>query len=165
LPNLAIDRWAKTSGCAPESAVVLTIEGTHGPIIHAVTRAAAERGAYPGSRLTDARALDPSLIAVLADPDGDLALVQRLARWAGRWSPLVEVDGRDGLRLDVTGVAHLFGGEAGLIADVRERFATMGLTVRVAIASTASAAWALARFANPSPLEGEGGARSEAVGG
>jgi protein ImuB len=156
LPNLAVDRWAKTSGCAPESAVVLTIEGTHGPIIHAVTRAAAERGARPGSRLTDARALDPSLIAVPADPDGDFALVQRLARWAGRWSPLVEVDGRDGLRLDVTGVAHLFGGEAGLIADVRERFATMGLTVRVAIASTASAAWALARFANPSPLEGEG---------
>jgi protein ImuB len=165
LPNLAVERWAKTSGCAPDSPVVLTIESTHGPIIHAVTRTAAGRGASVGARLTDARALDPGLVAVPADPDGDLALVQRLARWAGRWSPLVEVDGTDGLstaletglRLDVTGVSHLFGGEAGLVADVRERFAAMGLTVRVAIAPTAGAAWALARFSTkPSPLGGEG---------
>ena len=44
---------------------------------------------------------------------------KRLARWAGRWSPLVEVDGEDGLRLDVSGVAHLFGGERGLVADMQ----------------------------------------------
>ena len=54
---------------------------------------------------------------------GDAALVERLARWAGRWSPLVEVDGADGLRIDVTGAAHLFGGEAGLAEDVVKRFA------------------------------------------
>jgi protein ImuB len=157
---LAVDRWTKTSGCAPDSPVVLTVEGTHGPIIHAVTRAAAERGASIGARLTDARALDPGLIAMPADPGGDVALVQRLARWAGRWSPLVEVDGADGLRLDVTGVAHLFGGEAALLADVRERFAAMGLTVRVAIAPTASAAWALARF-SASPHCGGGSTRAQ----
>jgi len=119
----------------------------HGLIIHAVTPAAAERGARPGARLTDARALDPSLVAVPADPEGDAALVQRLAAWAGRWSPLVEVDG-DGLRLDVSGVAHLFGGEEGLVRDVRQRFAALGLTARVAIAPTAAAAWALARHAS-----------------
>ena len=146
LPRLAIERWAKSSDCPPDSPVVLTVEGTHGPVIHAVTIAAAERGARTGARLTDARALDPALIAVPADPDGDCALVQRLARWAGRWSPVVEVEG-DGLRLDVTGVTHLFGGEAGLMRDVRERFATLGLTARVAIAPTAAAAWALARYA------------------
>jgi protein ImuB len=123
-----------------------------------VTPAAAERGARPGARLTDARALEPALVAEPADLAGDAALVERLARWAGRWSPLVEVDGADGLRLDVTGAAHLFGGETGLVADVRARFAAMGLTVRTAIAPTAGAAWALARF-SPSPLEGEGGAR------
>ena len=99
--------------------MVLTVEGPHGLLIHAVTTAAAERGARPGARLTDARALDPGLIAVPADPAGDAALVQKLARWAARWSPLVEVDGADALRLDVTGVAHLFGGEDGLVADIR----------------------------------------------
>ncbi len=146
LPALPIERWAKASDLAPDALVVLTVEGTHGLIIHAVTRAAAERGAKAGARLTDARALDPSLLAVPADPDGDCALLQRLAEWAQRWSPLVEVDGEDALRLDVSGVAHLFRGEDALTQDVITRFAVMGLTARVAIAPTAAAAWALGRF-------------------
>jgi protein ImuB len=162
LPTLAIERWAKTADCAPEAPVVLTVEGTHGFVIHAVTKAAAERGARLGARLTDARALDPTLVAVPADPEGDATLVVKLAKWAGRWSPLVEVDG-DGLRLDVSGVAHLFGGERGLVRDIRNCFDRIGLTVRVAIAPTAAAAWALARF-SPSPLAGEGGSREAAEG-
>jgi protein ImuB len=108
LPRLAIERWARSSASPPDSPVVLTVEGTHGPIIHAVTQAAAERGAQAGARLTDARAIDPALVALPADPAGDAALVQRLAKWAGRWSPLVEVDGADGLRLDVSGSSQMF---------------------------------------------------------
>lgn len=135
LPQLAIERWAKSSDSPPDAPVVLTVEGTHGLVIHAVTQAAAERGARPGARLTDARALDPALVAVPADPAGDAALVRRLARWAGRWSPLVEIDG-DGLRLDVTGVAHLFGGEQELVRDIAKRFAALGLSTRIAIAPT-----------------------------
>ena len=166
MPALAIERWAKSADCAPDAPIVLTVEGAHGPVVHAVTKAAAERGARAGARLTDSRALDPALIAVPADPEGDEALVQRLARWAGRWSPLVEVDGdpstlvgTGGLRLDVTGVAHLFGGEEGLVRDVRRRFAALGLTVRLAIAPTAAAAWALSHFSLP-PLErAEGSSR------
>jgi protein ImuB len=154
LPHLAIERWARTSDSPPDSPIVLTVEGTHGPIIHAVTKAAAERCARAGARLTDARALDPALVAMPADPAGDGALMERLAHWAARWSPLVEVDG-DGLRLDVTGVAHLFGGEAALIADMQARFAALGFMTRIAIAPTAAAAWALARF-SPSPRGGEG---------
>src|SRR3954469_22114547 len=145
LPSLAIERWAKSSDCAPDAPIVLTVEGTHGPIIHAVTKAAAERGARVGARLTDARALDPALVAMPADPAGDGALVRQLSKWAGRWSPLVEVDG-DGLRLDVTGVAHLFGGERGLVRDVGRRFGALELTVRIAIAPTAAAAWALSHY-------------------
>jgi protein ImuB len=163
LSALAIERWAKKNDCTPDSPVVLTIEGTHGPIIHAVTKAAAGRGATAGARLTDARALDPALVAVPADPEGDLALLQQLARWAGRWSPLVEVDGADALRLDVSGVAHLFGGEDGLVRDVKRCFARIGFTVRIAIAPTAAAAWALARFAPP--LSGEVSTRSGDGGG
>ena len=74
-------------------------------------------------------------------------LLQRLAKWAGRWSPLVEVDGPDGLRLDVTGVAHLFGGDRGLARDMQRCFARAGLTARVAIAPTAAAAWAFVHHA------------------
>ncbi|HEU5286484.1 MAG TPA: DUF6504 family protein [Sphingomicrobium sp.] len=168
-PQLAIERWKRTSGNGfpPDSPVVLTVEGAHGPVIAAVSRAAAECGARAGARLTDARALEPGLVAVPADPAGDSALVARLARWAARWSPLVEVDGGDALRLDVTGVAHLFGGESALVEDVRSRFAALGLTCRVAIAPTPGAVWALARYGKntltlplrgslPLPRAGEG---------
>ena len=171
LPRLAIERWMKTSGSAPEVVVALVIEGPHGQIISAVTDAARVGGARVGMRLTDARALDPGLVAVAADVAGDAALLARLARWAGRWSPLVEVDGADGIRMDVSGVAHLFGGEAGLVADVEGRFARAGVTARGAVAGTAGAAWALARYymslsplpptaaqrAPPSPADGRGG--------
>lgn len=154
MPNLAIERWAKTSGAAPDARVALVEEGPHGQIVSAVTAAAADAGARPGMRLTDARALDPALVAVAGDGAGDRALLERLARWASRWSPLVEVDGpstslgtgADGLRLDASGVAHLFGGEAGLVRDIERRFAGLGLTARVAVAATAGAAWGLARF-------------------
>ena len=146
LPHLAIERWRNATGAQRRSAnhppdgpfaqrrsanhppdgpfapldrpTVLVVEAAHGQLIPAVTAAAATRGARPGMRLTDARALDPRLLAEPADPVGDSALLQRLARWAGRWSPLVEVDGEDGLRLDVSGVAHLFGGEEALAGDM-----------------------------------------------
>ena len=157
LPHLAIERWAESSDYPPDAPVVLTIEGTHGLIIHAISKEAAERGARAGARLTDARAIDPSLIAVPADPDGDAALIERLAKSAGRWSPLVEMDGA-GLRLDVTGVAHLFGGEPGLARDVQARFAQAGLTAQVAIAPTAAAAWALAHH-SPCICDEDVGAR------
>jgi protein ImuB len=143
LPHLPIERWKKSSASPPDQPVVLTVEGAHGPIIHAVTKAAAERGARPGARLTDARALDPGLVAVTADPDGDAALMRRLSRWSERWSPLVEVDG-DGLRLDITGIAHLFGGERALVNDIQRQFQRIDLSTRIAIAPTVAAAWALA---------------------
>ena len=136
---------------APDARVALLSEGGHGPVVVAATDAARAAGTRAGMRLTDARALDPELGAVTADPAGDAALLARLARWASRWSPLVEVDGDDGLRLDATGVAHLFGGEARLVADIEARFAGLALTARAAVAGTAGAAWALARFGNPLP--------------
>ena len=49
-------------------------------------------------------------------------------------------------RLDVSGVAHLFGGERGLIADVARLLRRAGFATRCAIAPTPAAAWALARF-------------------
>ena len=153
LARLPIERWLKRSGAADNAdqtwRVALVVEAAHGQLVHAATTAANVRR---GTRLTDARALDPGLQAVAADPAGDAELLGRLARWASRWSPLVEIDGEDGLRLDVSGVAHLFGGESGLLRDIEARFDTLGLTAQAAIAETAGAAWGLARFsADPAP--------------
>lgn len=163
LPNLAIERWAGLCANGPEACpeqrrgaalarpLVLTVEGRHGLLIHAVTPAAAARGARAGTRLTDARVLDPTLEAEAADVAGEAAWLRAAARWAGRWSPLVEIDGANGLRLDLSGVAQLFGGEAALLAQIERSFAARGFAARAAAAGTAGAAWALARYLPHSP--------------
>lgn len=96
--------------------------------------------------LADARALYPALETAPSDPAGDLALLEKLAVWAQRWGPWSALDPPDGLLVDVTAVAHLFGGERRLLADVNQAFAKRHLRVRAGIAPTAGAAWALAHY-------------------
>ena len=111
-----------------------------------VDRAAAKLGLAPGLALADAHARYPALEAAAADPVGDGALMDHLLVLAERFTPLVAADPPFGLLLDVTGCAHLFGGEVQLRTRVRARFARLGLTVRAAIAGTPDAARACARF-------------------
>ncbi len=117
----------------------------------------AERGGLaPGMPLADARALLPGLRTAAYDPSGDAAALTRLADWCGRYSPWAAVDGcgcdiggSAGILLDVTGCAHLFGGEAALLSDLIGRLQRLGFTARAALAETAGAAWAVARYAVP----------------
>ncbi|HET9336093.1 MAG TPA: DNA polymerase Y family protein, partial [Sphingomicrobium sp.] len=69
-----------------------------------------------------------------------------LADGSIRYTPMVALDAPDGLILDVTGCAHLFGGERGLAADVEGRMAALRMTIRLAFADTPKAAHALARY-------------------
>ena len=99
----------------------------------------------PGMPLTDARAIAPGIVALDADPEGDAAALRRLAQWCGRYSPWTATDGTDGIWLDVTGVAHLFGDESGLAADLVARLKRQGFSAHAAVADTPGAASALAR--------------------
>ncbi|HQV04132.1 MAG TPA: DNA polymerase Y family protein [Novosphingobium sp.] len=145
LPALAIDRWQRSEGESPAPFALLA-ETAHGPRIAAVNAAARDAGVRAGAMLGDARALCPELAVAPGDPGGDLAFIEKLAVWAQRWGPWSALDPPDGLLVDVTGVAHLFGGEAALLADVAARLAVRGLSARPAIAPTAGAAWALAHY-------------------
>ncbi len=120
--------------------------GTHGVRIAAVNGAAAAAGIVPGQSLADARAALPSLRTRPAERRRDAAALEGLARWAGRYGPSRNTEGPDGLWVDISGVAHLFGGEAALLADVHDRLADAGYSARLGLADTAAAAWALARF-------------------
>ena len=133
--------------------LALTREGPHGPVVHAVSAATAARGIVPGDRVVDAQAIHPDLHVEPADPAGDAAFLDRLALWSRRWCPWTVRDGAAGLILDVTGAAHLFGGETALLRDMGQRFAMQGLTPRLAMAPTRGAAQALARHAaEPAPV-------------
>jgi protein ImuB len=103
-------------------------------------------GLAPGLPLADARARRPHLIAIEAAPEQEARLLAKLADWCARFTPLVALDGADGLMLDIAGVTHLFGGEEQLADEIQTRLAAQGLDVRLGIADTPRAAWALARF-------------------
>ena len=155
--DMAIDRWRLAEGCAcgegVDAAPLALIEDTaHGPRIAAANAAARAEGAMPPMRLADARTLCPALAVRPADPAGDLAFLEGLALWAQRWGPWSALDPPDGLLIDTTGVAHLFGGERALIADVLDLLEKRGLTARAALAPTAGAAWALAHFGPPAAI-------------
>ena len=84
----------------------------------------------PGMGIAEARALHPSVEVVELDPSADRRLLESLADWCDRYTPLVALDGEDGLFLDITGCAHLFGGERELLDDLLARFIHQGFDVR-----------------------------------
>lgn len=118
-------------------------------MVVAVNRAAAVLGIAPGHTLSDARALEPALEVAEATPEADSVLLGRIADWARRYSPWTAADEPDGVVIDITGCAHLFGGEAALAADLTGRLRAAGFAARAAIADTPAAAWGLVRFGNP----------------
>ncbi len=105
-----------------------------------------------GMGIAEARAMHPSIEIVEAEPEADRRLLDGLADWCDRYTPLVALDGADGLFLDITGCAHLFGGERAMLDDLLNRFFHQGFDVRAGLASTPGAAWAAARFASASMI-------------
>ena len=108
----------------------------------------------PGLSLADARALVPGLATFEANPAADRGALERLAGWCGRYTPWTAVDDRaagtdaGSLWLDISGCAHLFGGEAALLDDLTRRLDAFGFAARAAVADTPGAAWGVVRFAD-----------------
>ncbi len=146
-PRLAAERLLRAvPGLAGRPlAVVAEVRGAL--TLASLTVEAEGKGLRRGMTLGDARAICPDLATRPEDARGGGRFLAVLGRWAGRFSPWVAADGGEGLVLDVTGCAHLFGGEAGLVAEVEADAARLGLSLRLGLADTRGAAWAVARFA------------------
>ena len=156
---LTMERWKRViaqyrSVPRDDVPVVLSRDGSHGPVVHGLSAAATARGIEAGARVVDVQAIHPDLHVEPADLEGDEALIQRLVHWARRWCPWTARDVDHRLLLDVTGCTHLFGGEPAMLRDIRERFALQGLTARVAMAPTPGAAQALARYGSGAQICG-----------
>src|SRR5262249_41254125 len=114
-------------------------------LLVAASAAAEQRGITVGLALAQARAMHPALAAVPEDQAADARLLDAIADWCQRYTPLVAVDLPDGVLLDVNGCAHLFGGEEKLRDDLLARVTDFGFSARAAIAGTIGAAAAAAR--------------------
>ncbi len=151
----------------PERPFVLALASAGGPRIAVLNAAAESAGLAIGEPLADARAKAGFLQARGADAAADDDALRRLALWATRYtptaSPWTEDNGADGFFLDIEGSAHLFGGEARLIADLACRLENFGLRARIAVAATPGAAWALSRFHGTPLLVLPAGEEAEAL--
>jgi protein ImuB len=146
-PNWAIANWKRRHpGAAPAEAFALIHAERGVRRLYAVDAGAARLGLFVGQKATDAAALAPELATADADPVADAQALTTLGDWCARFSPAVALDPPDGLFLNITGVAHLWGGEDVMAADFARRLGRNGLPVRVAVAGAPGAAWALARF-------------------
>ncbi|MGH6930922.1 MAG: hypothetical protein ACREEE_00655, partial [Dongiaceae bacterium] len=167
LPRFATDRlrarlarernggWGEHRHASGELTPLVAATATAGrAIIAAVDERAAAAGLKPGMPVADGRAILPGLRIHPVDAIGDAMALERLADWCGRYTPWTAIDGGDhgtaiggvGLWLDITGCAHLFGGEEALLRDLIIRLGHFGHDARAAIADAPGAAWAAARF-------------------
>jgi protein ImuB len=148
LPRLATDRLLRRrAGAAPEAfALYARVKGAER--LTSIDAGAQRLGLLPGMAVVDARARRPSLVLAEADPKADAALVAALADWSRRFTPLAAPDPPDGLLLDVTGAAHLFGGEAALLDEIEARLRGLGFAACAALAPGPALARALARFSD-----------------
>jgi protein ImuB len=155
LPAWPTDRLRKL-GTPPDGppgggALVTAMHDGRKRVIASVDALAAQSGLHAGMPVAQAQALVPDLTVMEARPEDDAAALRRLAGWCLRYAPLTAAaapDGvwPDGVWIDVTGSAHLMGGETKLLRDLVSRLLVQGFAARAAVADTPGAAHAMARF-------------------
>ena len=126
LPTDRIRRRERREGAAREPLALWAKIG-NAQCLTAVDQAAFSRGLRPDMPVVVARGMCPVLRLVEAEPEADEALLAAAADWSRRFTPLAALDAPDGIILDVSGVAHLFGGEEGLLHPSKRRFSRKGL--------------------------------------
>jgi protein ImuB len=119
-------------------------------VIDAISPMAAKKGISVGMVLADCKAIYPELLMVETELGRSEKLLQALAEWCIRFTPIAGVDLPDGVMLDISGCAHLWGGEVAYLKHIQAKLSGYGYTVGLAIADTVSAAWASARFGKTS---------------
>jgi protein ImuB len=153
LPRLPVDRIkrqlarnsdtpAKDSNDGPS---IVVAKQNNALQISALDDAAARLGLDIGLPLANARAICPHLRVFDADEIADTEALNNIADWCDRFTPLVALDPPHGLFLDISGCAHLFGGEAALMRLVCDVLTAQGFAVSAAIVGTSVCARTMTR--------------------
>lgn len=155
-PYLVPDRLAIRNPKLRAQAFVTTLSEKGRLVIQSASVAAVAIGIQPGMILADARALHPDLIAIDFDPQLPQKLLTMLAEWCLRFTPVAAVDPPDVLVLDISGCAHLWGGEPAYLKEIIDRLTAGGYHVNIAMADTIGAAWAFSRYSQNGAIIGCG---------
>jgi protein ImuB len=146
LPRLKTDRLIRSGRAADDRPLATYCKEAGAFQLTGVDARASSLGLKLAMSLADARAIHPNLNAVEGEPEEDARALDNIAAWCERFTPIVVLDPPDGLFLDVSGCAHLFGGEKALRDQIVTRLHAQGFASRAEIAPTPGAAWAFARY-------------------
>ncbi len=149
LPRLSAEarlRAKADAGEAEQNIPSVVVAKQHNAILlYSVDDIAARAGLAIGLPLANARAMCPELTVYDADEAADRKTLEDIADWCDRFTPLVALDPPHGLFLDITGCAHLFGGEAALLRTLTAALTRQGFAISAAIAGTSVCARTLSR--------------------
>jgi protein ImuB len=162
-PHLPTDRisrkkWGlswRSTGRPEAPPIVCSGRQNNAMRLTALDEAAEKIGLRKGQGVAEARAIYPKLDVIDEDIAADRRFLEGIADWCDRYTPLVAFDGKDGLFLDITGCAHLFGGEAAMLKEILSRLFQMGIDARGAISSSPGLSWAVTRFGNGGLIDDE----------
>jgi len=146
LPQLPLERRVRLGDPRIDGVFAITREIKNAWRLTHISETARAAGLTPGLSVPDARAIAPGLLTEPGDPAREDWFLRALRRWADRLSPWIALDPPDGLVLDITGCAHLFGGEREMASHAGAKLSDMHFSTRIGIADTKGAARALARF-------------------
>ncbi len=160
--HFAADRMARLRPELRDKPFLLYAPERGRMVVTAAGRALEKEGVGPGMVVADVRAILPEVEVFSAEPEAEKKLLKDLAEWCLRYTPVVAVDPPDGLILDISGCAHLWGGELAYLEAITGRFRRGGYDVKAAIADTIGAAWATARYGKDKTIV-EPGRQAEAL--
>jgi protein ImuB len=161
LPNWPLQRLTAQTELNGRVVLLYEARSNGGLKIVACSRSAASAGVRIDMPLAEAVALVEGncrfpIVIELHDPIADRQSLEGLALWCQQFSPIISLEDAprpESLLLDLTGIGQLFGGETALLNRIRHAFAERHLTVRVTLADTIGAAWALAHYPGDGNLQ------------
>ena len=146
-PRMGAERLLRQARVTEEQPFAVVQDTGKTQVISSLSVSAEGWGLSHGQPLRDALAMYPDLITRLQNRQLEARFLASLRRWASKFSPWVAEEIPNALVIDLTGCAHLFGGELGVIQQVELDCLNLGLSVHIGMADTKGAAWALARYA------------------
>lgn len=111
----------------------------------ACNAAAVRQGIRPGHTLNAAIALCTELRLLERDPVRETELLKRMASWAHRYTPWVNIASENELLLEVRGSLRLFGGAAALTEKIAQVLQSHGCAASLALSATSHSALWLSR--------------------
>ena len=155
--HLLTDGLARRRPELKDTCFVLAAPVKNRIIITASSKAAEQQGAFTGMAVADARAAVPELVVIDDVPRQANKLLHLIGLACIRYTPIISLDLPDGVMLDISGCAHLWGGEREYLKEIVLKLRIAGFDARGAIADTPGSAWAVARYARKQPIIQPGG--------